>query len=95
MMARFHCPPPFSNHRLATKHWKVKVIDPLGARRSGQCPLSPSEVGLVLQALGFGNDTIVYVASGELFGGPPALAELKRRFSNLASKVRAVPLVGR
>lgn len=80
---------------MATKHWKVKDIDPLEARRSGQCPLSPSEVGLVLQALGFGNDTLVYIASGELFGGPPALAELKQRFPNLVSKVRAVQLVGR
>lgn len=74
--------------RLATPQWRVKEIDPLEARRSGRCPLSPAEVGLTLRALGFARDTVMYVASGELFGGPDALAPLREHFPNLVTKVR-------
>ena len=73
--------------RLATKQWRVKDIDPNEARRFGRCPLSPSEVGLILSALGFGNDTRLYIASGEIYGGQSRLAGLRERFPNLVSKV--------
>ncbi|GAQ88618.1 O-fucosyltransferase family protein [Klebsormidium nitens] len=77
--------------RLATPQWRVKEINPLEARRSGRCPLSPSEVGLTLRALGFGRDTVIYLASGELFGGPDALAPLREQFPNLVTKESLVP----
>ena len=65
----------------------MKEIDPVEARRSGRCPLSPAEVGLTLRALGFARDTVIYLASGELFGGPDALAQLREYFPNLVTKV--------
>lgn len=32
-------------------------------RRLGRCPLTPEEIGLLLRALGFNNDTRLYLAS--------------------------------
>lgn len=57
-----------------------------GERRSGKCPLTPEEAGLMLQALGFGAESHIYVASGEIYGGEDTLAPLRRLFPNLHSK---------
>lgn len=60
--------------------------NPEKERRHGKCPLTPEEVGLMLRALGFGNDVHVYVASGEVYGGEEALAPLKALFPNIHTK---------
>ncbi|XP_077246804.1 O-fucosyltransferase 16-like isoform X2 [Tasmannia lanceolata] len=80
------------------KRWKtLHISNPEKERRHGKCPLTPEEVGLMLRALGFGNDVHIYVASGEVYGGEETLAPLKALFPNfhskeiLASKEELVP----
>ncbi|KAK9056481.1 hypothetical protein SSX86_023842 [Deinandra increscens subsp. villosa] len=69
------------------KRWKtLHISDPEKERRQGRCPLTPEEVGLVLRALGYGKDTNIYVASGEVFGGNETLNPLKALFPNIYSK---------
>jgi len=55
-------------------------------RSRGKCPLTPHEVGLMLRALGFGNDTNLYVASGEIYGGEETLQPLRDLFPNFYTK---------
>ncbi|KAJ9147705.1 hypothetical protein P3X46_029831 [Hevea brasiliensis] len=55
-------------------------------RARGKCPLTPHEVGLMLRALGFANDTYIYVASGEIYGGEDTLRPLKELFPNFYTK---------
>ncbi|GAU43393.1 hypothetical protein TSUD_254760 [Trifolium subterraneum] len=69
------------------KRWKsLHASNPDKVRRHGRCPLTPEEVGLMLRALGFGIDTHLYVASGEIYGGEETLAPLKALFPNFHSK---------
>ncbi|KAK4437567.1 O-fucosyltransferase 6 [Sesamum alatum] len=69
------------------KRWKtLHTKNPEKERRRGKCPLSPQEVGLMLRALGFGNDVHIYVASGEVYGGEETLAHLKALFPNFHTK---------
>ncbi|KAK4477266.1 hypothetical protein RD792_016480 [Penstemon davidsonii] len=69
------------------KRWKsLHTKGPDKERRNGKCPLSPEEVGLMLRALGFGNDVHFYVASGEIYGGEETLAPLKALFPNFHTK---------
>ncbi|KAL0422977.1 UNVERIFIED_CONTAM: O-fucosyltransferase 16 [Sesamum latifolium] len=69
------------------KRWKtLHTKNPEKERRRGKCPLSPVEVGLMLRALGFGNDVHIYVASGEVYGGEETLAHLKALFPNFHTK---------
>ncbi|KVH96557.1 GDP-fucose protein O-fucosyltransferase [Cynara cardunculus var. scolymus] len=60
--------------------------DPDKERRLGRCPLTPEEVGLMLRALGYGEDVHIYVASGEVYGGENTLSPLKQLFPNFHSK---------
>ncbi|GAB2274179.1 O-fucosyltransferase 29 [Dionaea muscipula] len=55
-------------------------------RKQGKCPLTPHEVGLMLRALGFCNDTYLYVASGEIYGGEKTLQPLRQLFPNFYTK---------
>ncbi|OEL16665.1 Uncharacterized protein BAE44_0022318 [Dichanthelium oligosanthes] len=55
-------------------------------RSRGKCPLTPHEVGLMLRALGFDNDTNLYVASGEIYGGEETLRPLMELFPNFYTK---------
>lgn len=55
-------------------------------RKRGKCPLTPHEVGLMLRALGFTNDTYLYVASGEIYGGDETMQPLKDLFPNIYTK---------
>eukprot|EP00249_Psilotum_nudum_P019338 c27201_g1_i1 orf=308-2065(-) len=69
------------------KRWKtLRSKDPDRQRRNGKCPLTPLEVGLMLRALGFGNDSHLYVASGEVYGGEQSLVPLKLLFPNFYTK---------
>ena len=64
----------------------VQDLSPEGERKRGKCPLTPHEVGLMLRALGFGNDTYLYVASGEIYGGEETLKPLRELFPNFYKK---------
>ncbi|KAL1355845.1 hypothetical protein AAHE18_05G141700 [Arachis hypogaea] len=57
-----------------------------GERKRGKCPLTPHEVGLMLRALGFTNNTYLYVASGEIYGGDETMQPLKDLFPNIYTK---------
>eukprot|EP00897_Mesotaenium_endlicherianum_P007530 jgi/Mesen1/6805/ME000035S06186 len=72
--------------RMKTKHWRVKEIDASSQRALGMCPLTPLEIGMLLQALGFPNQTLVYVAAGDIYGGERRMNDLRMRFPNLLRK---------
>nr|GEV44212.1 O-fucosyltransferase 38 [Tanacetum cinerariifolium] len=69
-----------------TNHWKVKKINSTEQRSLGLCPLTPKEVGVFLQALGYPPSTVVYIAAGEIYGGKTHLSELTSRFPNVLFK---------
>lgn len=69
-----------------TKHWKLKKINSTEQRIGGFCPLTPKEVGIFLQALGYPPATYIYIAAGEMFGGDTYLSDLRSRFPNLVFK---------
>ncbi|MCO5555036.1 hypothetical protein L7F22_008576 [Adiantum nelumboides] len=72
---------------LLRKRWKsIPHRNPEKAWRNGRCPLTPEEVGLMLRALGYGSDTYLYVASGEIYGGERTLAPLRKMFPNFFTK---------
>ncbi|XP_042504883.1 O-fucosyltransferase 29-like isoform X2 [Macadamia integrifolia] len=69
------------------KQWPtLPPLSPEGERKRGKCPLTPYEVGLMLRALGFGNDTYLYIASGEIYGGEQTLLPLRDLFPNFYTK---------
>ncbi|KAK3001786.1 hypothetical protein RJ639_021737 [Escallonia herrerae] len=69
-----------------TSHWKIKKINSTEQRRAGSCPLTPKEVGIFLQALGYPTSTLIYIAAGEIYGGDAHLSELTSRFPNVVYK---------
>ncbi|KAF8411688.1 hypothetical protein HHK36_004246 [Tetracentron sinense] len=69
-----------------TNHWKMKKINSTEQRMGGFCPLTPKEVGIFLQALGYHSSTLIYIAAGEIYGGSSHLLELTSRFPNLVFK---------
>uniref|UniRef100_A0A2C9WIX5 O-fucosyltransferase family protein n=1 Tax=Manihot esculenta TaxID=3983 RepID=A0A2C9WIX5_MANES len=69
------------------KRWKtLPDLSAKEERARGKCPLTPYEVGLMLRALGFTNDTYIYVASGEIYGGEDTLRPLRELFPNFYTK---------
>jgi hypothetical protein len=64
----------------------LQYRNPDRERRNGKCPLTPEEVGLMIRALGYGKDTYLYVASGEIYNGEASLAPLKALFPNFFTK---------
>ncbi|OQU86239.1 hypothetical protein SORBI_3003G053700 [Sorghum bicolor] len=72
--------------RYAYPWWKEKEIDSEVKRLQGLCPLTPEEITLVLKALGFTKDTLIYIASGEIYGGERRLAVLKDAYPKLVRK---------
>lgn len=66
--------------------YSLQETSPDGERKRGKCPLTPHEVGLMLRALGFKNDTFIYVASGEIYGGEETLRPLRELFPNFYTK---------
>ncbi|KAL8492330.1 hypothetical protein ACS0TY_023809 [Phlomoides rotata] len=69
-----------------TTWWKVKDIDPVEQRAKGYCPLTPKEVGMFLNALGFPSGTPVYIAAGDIYGGESRIADLQTRYPILMNK---------
>ncbi|KAJ6763073.1 PROTEIN EMBRYO SAC DEVELOPMENT ARREST 30 [Salix purpurea] len=63
-------------------------VDSQILRDNGSCPLMPEEVGLLLQAMGYSNRTVIYVAGSETFGGQRVLIPLRAMFSNTVDRTR-------
>jgi hypothetical protein len=72
--------------RYAFPWWREKEIVSEERRSQGLCPLTPEEASLVLQALGFGNETQIYIASGEIYGREKRLAVLRSAFPHIVKK---------
>ncbi|KAM7514554.1 hypothetical protein LguiA_004137 [Lonicera macranthoides] len=69
-----------------TSYWKVKEIDSMEQRSKGHCPLTPKEVGIFLNALGYSSNTPIYIAAGEIYGGDSRMADLQSRYPVLMNK---------
>lgn len=72
--------------RYAYPWWKEKVIDSKQKRLDGLCPLTPEETLLVLKALGYGEETQIYVAAGEIYGSERRMAGLHATYPNIVRK---------
>ncbi|XP_076909214.1 O-fucosyltransferase 39-like isoform X1 [Bidens hawaiensis] len=55
-------------------------------RNQGRCPLTPEEIGLLLTALGFENNTRLYLASHKVYGGEARISALRKLFPNIEDK---------
>ncbi|KAF8116396.1 hypothetical protein N665_0018s0006 [Sinapis alba] len=72
--------------------WKGKfrrrgrVIRPGANRIDGKCPLTPLEVGMMLRGMGFNNNTLVYVAAGNIYKADKYMAPLRQMFPLLQTK---------
>lgn len=71
--------------RYAYPWWKEKETDSEKKRLDGLCPLTPEETALVLKALGFTSDTLIYIASGEIYGGEARMASLRAAYPKIVS----------
>lgn len=72
--------------RKNTPHWRVKKINATEQRSRGFCPLTPTEVGVLLKSLGYPESTRVYIAAGEIYGGHERMVGLLSRFPHVMSK---------
>ncbi|CAH1413934.1 unnamed protein product [Lactuca virosa] len=55
-------------------------------RNQGRCPLTPEEIGLLLAALGFDNNTRLYLASHKVYGGEARISALRQLFPYMEDK---------
>ncbi|GJT69041.1 hypothetical protein Tco_1028327, partial [Tanacetum coccineum] len=51
-----------------------------GYDAQGRCPLTPEEIGLLLQALGFNNETHLYLAYYKVYGREARISALRKLF---------------
>ncbi|ONK77226.1 uncharacterized protein A4U43_C02F4380 [Asparagus officinalis] len=65
------------------ENFKEKKLIYRERRLIGKCPLTPEEVGLILRSMGFENNTKIYIAAGELFGGDRFMKPFRSLFPNL------------
>lgn len=72
--------------RYAYPWWKEKVIDSEQKRLDGLCPLTPEETLLILKALGYGKETQIYIAAGEIYGSERRMAGLHATYPNMVRK---------
>uniref|UniRef100_A0A6V7QYH1 O-fucosyltransferase family protein n=1 Tax=Ananas comosus var. bracteatus TaxID=296719 RepID=A0A6V7QYH1_ANACO len=63
-----------------------RVIRPGAIRMNGKCPLTPLEVGLMLRGMGFGNNTVIYLASGKIYKAEKTMIPLLEMFPLLQTK---------
>lgn len=71
----------------------MKNIDPKEQRSKGHCPLTPKEVGIFLNALGYPSNTPIYIAAGDIYGGESHMSNLQLRYPLLMRKVRSYIII--
>lgn len=71
-------------------YWQGRVLNSQFTdeelRSQGRCPLTPEEVGLLLAALGFDNNTRLYLASHKVYGGKARISPLRSLFPLMENK---------
>ncbi|MBA0698514.1 hypothetical protein Goari_000223 [Gossypium aridum] len=86
--------------RRSVRHWKEKHINGEERRRQGVCPMTPREVAVFLEAIGFPSDTKIYIVAGNIYGqdGVKALQDKYPNIythSNLATEDELSPFNNR
>ncbi|KAH7666716.1 GDP-fucose protein O-fucosyltransferase protein [Dioscorea alata] len=61
-------------------------VNSMARKRNGSCPIMPEEVGLILRAMGYHPNTIIYLAGSEIFGGQRVLIPLRAMYLNLVDR---------
>ena len=72
--------------RYETSHWREKNINAKAQRLHGNCPMTPREVAIFLEALGYPSDTKIYIVAGEIYG-QDGITALKDKYPNLSTKL--------
>ncbi|KAK4374378.1 hypothetical protein RND71_005055 [Anisodus tanguticus] len=88
-LANNNLPPDFQKLHCCACYQALRFKPPIEAmakRAKGYCPLTPTEVGLFLSALGFTLNTPVYIAAGEIYGGDAHMSDLQSRYPLLLNK---------
>lgn len=49
--------------------------------------MTPEETAVTLKALGIDQDTLIYIAAGDIYRGKRRLASLREAFPNLVSQI--------
>ncbi|KAK3140983.1 hypothetical protein QOZ80_5AG0408560 [Eleusine coracana subsp. coracana] len=65
---------------------ELLIVDSVSRKMGGSCPLMPEEVGILLQALGYPPNTIIFLAGSETFGGQRMLIPLRAMYANLVDR---------